>query len=121
VKNSVFSVLTGAIVFTTILVFTPATAKADVDIVLAAPAVCQWGYYDYPPYTCAQYGFWGPEFFYNGIFIGVGPWWGWGYGHGWGGHRFHGYYNPGHAYGHPGWDTRGRYEGGYRRGYDRRR
>ncbi|HEY1807808.1 MAG TPA: hypothetical protein VGG42_04550, partial [Acidobacteriaceae bacterium] len=60
------------------------------------PPVCEWGYYAYYPYACAPYGYWGSDWFYNGIFIGAGPWyhgwygrpWGWGYGHvgyGWGG------------------------------------
>ena len=72
------------------------------------PPDCPYGYYDYPPYACAPAGYWGPEYFYNGIFIGVGPWWGWGYRHGWGGHRFHGYYRwHGREFGRPGWD-RGR-------------
>ena len=46
------------------------------------------GYYEAPPYACAPYGFYGPGYFYNGIFLGVRPWAGWGYAHGWGGHRF---------------------------------
>ena len=33
-------------------------------------------------------GYYGPGYFYNGIFLGMGPWGGWGYSHGWGGHRF---------------------------------
>jgi hypothetical protein len=52
------------------------------------PPVCSYGYYDYSPYGCAPMGFYGPGYFYNGIFLGVGPWAHWGYGHGWGGHRF---------------------------------
>jgi|SRR5208282_2689189 len=77
----------------------PALASAQVGVVIGGPAVgveigvppvCEYGYFDYYPYECAPYGFYGPDFFYNGIFIGVGPWWGWGYGHGWGGYRFHG-------------------------------
>lgn len=35
-------------------------------------------------------GFYGPGYFYNGIFLGVGPWASWGYNHGWGDHRFSG-------------------------------
>jgi RNA polymerase primary sigma factor len=35
-------------------------------------------------------GFYGPGYFFNGIFLGVGPWANWGYGHGWGDHRFSG-------------------------------
>src|ERR1035437_10202089 len=51
------------------------------------PPVCQYGYYDYEPYECAPYGYYGDGYFYNGIFLGVGPWGGYGYNHGWGGHR----------------------------------
>jgi len=49
---------------------------------------CQYGYYGYAPYACAPRGFYGPDYFYNGIFVGVGPWADWGYTHGWGDHRF---------------------------------
>jgi hypothetical protein len=54
------------------------------------PPRCSYGYYDYSPYGCAPVGFYGPGYFYNGIFLGVGPWANWGYGHGWGEHRFSG-------------------------------
>ena len=79
--------------------------------------VCDYGYYDYYPYACAPYGFWGPDYFYNGIFLGVGPWFGWGYGHGWGAHRFAGYYGGrGYGYGRGGYGYgRGGY--GYNRGF----
>src|SRR5579863_8877539 len=40
---------------------------------VAAP-VCPYGYYDYYPYDCAPYGYWGPSYFVGGEFIGVGPW-----------------------------------------------
>jgi hypothetical protein len=56
----------------------------------AGPPVCSWGYYNYSPYGCAPSGYYGPGYFYNGIFLGVGPWSNWGYEHGWGGHRFDG-------------------------------
>lgn len=36
--------------------------------------ICAYGYYDYYPYACAPYGYWGPDYFVNGVFIGVGPW-----------------------------------------------
>jgi hypothetical protein len=29
-----------------------------------------------------------PGYFYNGIFLGIGPWANWGYRPGWDGHRF---------------------------------
>jgi hypothetical protein len=42
--------------------------------------VCAYGYYDYYPYACAPYGYYGPGWFSGGVFIGAGPW----------GHGFHG-------------------------------
>lgn len=65
-------------------------------VVAVGPApVCAWGYYAYYPYACAPYGYYGPEWFTNGIFIGAGPWF-----HGPAG--FHGYVNnhfhPAHGY-----------------------
>lgn len=41
---------------------------------VAGPPVCAYGYYSYYPYACAPYGFYGPSYFVNGIFIGAGPW-----------------------------------------------
>jgi hypothetical protein len=38
------------------------------------PPVCTYGYYPYYPYACAPYGYWGPEWFVSGAFIGAGPW-----------------------------------------------
>src|ERR1017187_902491 len=67
------------------------TANAQIVIgVGAIPPMCSYGYYNYAPYGCAPMGFYGPGYFYNGIFLGVGPWANWGYGHGWGEHRFGG-------------------------------
>src|SRR5947209_20585696 len=54
----------------------------------AAP-VCTYGYYDYYPYDCAPYGYYGPDWFVGGVFIGAGPWYGYG----------HGYYGRGDGYG----------------------
>jgi hypothetical protein len=36
--------------------------------------VCPYGYYDFAPYACAPYGYYGPEWFVGGLFIGTGPW-----------------------------------------------
>src|SRR5258706_6683755 len=47
----------------------------------AAP-VCGYGYYDYYPYACAPYGYYGPDWFEGGVFIGAGPWFGFGRGFG---------------------------------------
>jgi len=35
---------------------------------------CPYGYFDYAPYECAPYGYYGPEWFEHGIFLGAGPW-----------------------------------------------
>jgi hypothetical protein len=42
--------------------------------------VCPYGYFDYYPYACAPYGYYGPSWFSGGVFIGAGPWF----------HGFHG-------------------------------
>jgi hypothetical protein len=70
------------------LAIQPAPAAAQVTINVGIQPVCSYGYYDYAPYACSPMGYYGPGYFYNGIFLGMGPWAGWGYGHGWGGHRF---------------------------------
>ena len=36
--------------------------------------VCPYGYYETPPYACAPDGYYGPEWFSGGVFIGAGPW-----------------------------------------------
>jgi hypothetical protein len=41
---------------------------------VAGPPVCTYGYYPDSPYACAPYGYYGPNWFANGIFIGAGPW-----------------------------------------------
>jgi hypothetical protein len=46
--------------------------------------VCPYGYYEAPPYNCAPDGYYGPEWFQGGVFIGAGPY----------------YHGPGNFYGH---------------------
>ncbi len=65
-------------------------AQAQVVIDIGVQPSCPYGYYGYAPYQCAPMGYYGPGYFYNGIFLGMGPWGGWGYSHGWGDHRFAG-------------------------------
>src|ERR1700719_3689470 len=48
----------------------------------AGQPACAYGYYGYYPYACAPYGYYGPDWFEGGVFIGAGPWWGWGRGFG---------------------------------------
>jgi hypothetical protein len=63
-------------------------ADAQISVNIGTPPSCSYGYYDYSPYACAPVGYYGSGYFYNGIFLGMGPWSGWGYNHGWGSHRF---------------------------------
>ena len=51
-----------------------APAQISVGINLGVAPVCPYGYFDYPPYNCAPYGYYGPDWFVDGIFIGAGPW-----------------------------------------------
>jgi len=62
--------------------------QAQLVVNIGVQPSCAYGYYGYSPYACAPYGYYGPGYFYNGIFLGMGPWGGWGYSHGWGSHRF---------------------------------
>jgi hypothetical protein len=55
----------------------------------AAPA-CAYGYYGYYPYACAPYGYYGANYFVNGVFIGAGPWYHGYYGHPYYGNRYYG-------------------------------
>src|ERR1700678_3364685 len=45
-----------------------------VGVAVGAPPDCPYGYYEVPPYNCAPDGYYGPEWFSGGIFIGAGPW-----------------------------------------------
>jgi len=92
------------------------------------PPVCTYGYYNYYPYACAPYGYYGPEWFLDGVFIGAGPWYhgyrGGYYGRGYRGYAYapRGYYGRGYVgrgyegrgYAGRGYEGHGGYEG---RGY----
>jgi hypothetical protein len=49
-------------------------AQAQVAVGIGVAPVCPYGYFDYPPYDCAPYGYYGPDWFVGGLFIGAGPW-----------------------------------------------
>ncbi len=51
-----------------------AKAQVSVGVDVGVAPDCPYGYYDYAPYACAPYGYYGPEWFNGGIFIGAGPW-----------------------------------------------
>ncbi|PYV51139.1 MAG: hypothetical protein DMG97_05475 [Acidobacteria bacterium] len=81
---------------------------------VAGSPVCTYGYYDYYPYACAPYGFYGPSYFVGGVFIGAGPWY-----HGYDGPRYYGhsYYGYGRSYYGHGYGWGHGYRGGYGGGY----
>ncbi len=73
-------------------------AQVAIGVGMGVEPVCPYGYFDYPPYDCAPYGYYGPDWFAGGVFLGAGPWF---HGHGgfWGhvDNRFdprHGYNGP---------------------------
>jgi hypothetical protein len=72
--------------------------KAQVAVSIGVAPVCPYGYFDYAPYDCAPYGYYGPDWFVGGIFLGAGPWF-----HGPAG--FHGHvdnrFDPHHGYNGP--------------------
>lgn len=86
--------------------------------VVGPAPVCAYGYFPYAPYACAPVGYYGPDWFVNGVFIGAGPWF----------HGFHGPVVRGPAFvGRPGFRPgfvargpavveRGRVAGGFRGG-----
>lgn len=51
-----------------------AQAQVSVDINVGPAPVCPYGYFDYAPYDCAPYGYYGPDWFVGGVFLGAGPW-----------------------------------------------
>ena len=91
-KNLAFSALAAS------LLSCAAVAPAQVSVNIGVAPGCPYGYLDYAPYDCSPYGYYGPDWFAGGIFIGAGPWF---HGHpGFYGHvdnRFdpnHGYHGP---------------------------
>jgi hypothetical protein len=88
-KLLAFSALTVA------LVSSVSAAPAQVSINIGVAPVCPYGYFDYAPYDCAPYGYYGPDWFVGGVFLGAGPWF-----HG--PHGFYGHvdnrYDPHHGY-----------------------
>ena len=50
------------------------TVQAQVSVNIGVAPDCPYGYYDVAPYNCAPAGYYGPEWFDGGVFIGAGPW-----------------------------------------------
>jgi hypothetical protein len=49
-------------------------AQVAVGVSIGAAPNCPYGYYDYAPYSCSPYGYYGSEWFSGGVFIGAGQW-----------------------------------------------
>ena len=84
------------------LAYSQAQVRVGVGIAFGPP-VCNYGYYSYYPYACAPYGYYGPSWFVNGIFIGAGPW----------------YHGSGHGYWERPYYGRGYYDRDHDRFYGR--
>ena len=107
-----------ALAFFALLCFSSTTLKAEVQISvnIGVEPVCPYGYYNYAPYGCAPFGYYGPTWFTGGVFLGAGPWF-----HGPVG--FRGYidrtYDPRFGY-HGGFPVRGEHaDWGRHRGWER--
>jgi hypothetical protein len=70
IKILVFSALALAL-----LVSAPrGSAQIAIGVNIGEAPVCPYGYFDYAPYDCAPYGYYGPDWFVGGVFLGAGPW-----------------------------------------------
>jgi len=95
-------------------------AVGPVGVAVGPAPVCLYGYYGYYPYACAPYGYYGPDWFVSGVFVGAGPWFHgpgwlgrWGWANGWRGRPWYGNpgwgraYYGGHGYGGHGYVAHG--------------
>jgi hypothetical protein len=58
------------------------SAQVSFGVNIGAAPICPYGYFDYAPYDCSPYGYYGPDWFNGGVFLGAGPWF----------HGSHGFY-----------------------------
>ncbi|WP_204101319.1 hypothetical protein [Occallatibacter savannae] len=49
-------------------------AQVNISVNIGPEPVCPYGYYNYAPYNCAPFGYYGPTWFTGGVFFGAGPW-----------------------------------------------
>ena len=91
-------VILSALALVALICVKPAPSQVSVGVNIGPAPVCPYGYFDYAPYDCAPYGYYGPDWFVGGVFIGVGPWF---HGH----EGFHGHvdnrFDPHHGYNGP--------------------
>ncbi len=69
IKFVLFAAIAGIL-----LIGTAPVAQAQVAVNIGVAPDCPYGYYDVAPYGCAPAGYYGPEWFDGGVFIGAGPW-----------------------------------------------
>ena len=48
--------------------------QGQVSLEVGVAPDCPYGYYEAAPNACAPYGYYGPEWFSGGVFVGAGPW-----------------------------------------------
>jgi hypothetical protein len=94
-KNISFAAIVGTFMAGALLTVGSPQAQAQVSVSIGPAPDCPYGYYDAPPYACAPYGYYGPEWFTGGVFIGAGPWF-----HGAANFRGHvnNHFHPDHGY-----------------------
>ena len=51
-----------------------AAAQVNINIGIGVAPACPYGYFDYAPYSCAPVGYYAPQWFVGGVFLGAGPW-----------------------------------------------
>lgn len=51
-----------------------ASAQVSINVQIGPEPVCPYGYFNYAPYQCAPFGYYGPQWFVGGVFFGAGPW-----------------------------------------------
>src|ERR1035437_4472174 len=69
------SALAFAVLVAGLLCSAPAAQpQVSVGVNIGAAPICPYGYFDYAPYDCAPYGYYGPDWFVGCVFLGAGPW-----------------------------------------------
>lgn len=68
------AVVTAALLSVSAGTVAPAANAAQISVNIGVAPACPYGYYDYAPYDCSPYGYYGPDWFNGGLFIGAGPW-----------------------------------------------
>jgi len=62
-----------SVVTSAVLLAPAAMAPAQIGISIGVAPVCPYGYFDYAPYNCSPYGYYGPDWFNGGVFLDAGP------------------------------------------------